>query len=72
MGRKMKIIFMLRSGVIEWEVPPDLNPPFHFPSMATTIRCQGYFIADNLYIRHEELIGISVAGEGPIIKGTLQ
>lgn len=59
----MKIIFLLRSGVIEWEVPSDLLPTFHFDQMATQVRMAGYFMADNIYIRHEELIGISVAGE---------
>ena len=69
----MKIIFMLRSGVIEWEVPETLLPVFNFSQMATQTRMTGFFMADNLYIRHEELIGISVAGEqAPIIKGTLQ
>jgi len=59
---------MLRSGVIEWEVPPDCNPPFHFGQMATTFRINGYFMADNLYVRHEEIIGVSVAGDGPVMK----
>jgi hypothetical protein len=64
----MKIIFMLRGGAIEWEVPKDLNPPFHFPTLATTVRMNGFFISDNLYIRHDELVGISLAGEeGPMI-----
>jgi hypothetical protein len=64
----MKILFLLRSGVIEWEVPAALEPSFHFSQMATQVRMAGYFMADNLYIRHDELIGISVAGDGPVYK----
>lgn len=68
---------MLKTGIIEWEVPEALVPTFHFAQMATTTRINGYFMADNLYIRHEEIIGISVAGEqAPIVRpqqmGTLQ
>jgi hypothetical protein len=65
----MKIIFMLKTGVIEWEVPEKDLPVFHFGQMATQVRMAGYFMADNLYIRHSELIGISVSGEaGPVVK----
>jgi hypothetical protein len=60
---------MLKAGFIEWEVPSDLNPPFHFGQMATQVRMAGYFLADNLYIRHSELVGISVSGEsGPVVR----
>ena len=72
----MKIIFLLKASVIEWEVPATLLPNFHFGQMATATRINGYFMADNLYIRHDELIGIAVAGEKPILRplheGTLQ
>lgn len=69
----MKIIFMLRSGVIEWEVPEALLPTFHFGQMATQVRMAGYFMADNIYIRHEELIGISMtSGEAaPVVRRDL-
>jgi hypothetical protein len=63
----MKILFLLRSGVIEWEVPKNLEP-FHFGQMATQVRMAGYFMADNLYIRHEELIGLAVADSGSVYK----
>jgi hypothetical protein len=64
----MKIIFMLRTGVIEWEVPEAMVSSFHFNQVATQVRMAGYFMADNLYIRHSEMVGMSVAGEGPVLK----
>ena len=64
----MKIIFLLKASVIEWEVPATLLPNFHFGQMATQVRMAGYFLADNLYIRHEEMVGISVAEDGPVLK----
>lgn len=68
----MKIIFMLRSGVIEWQVPETLLPSFHFGQMATQVRMAGFFMADDLYIRHDELIGISVAGDAaPVVRRDL-
>lgn len=57
----MKIIFMLRIGVIEWPIPPDIVPPFHFPSCATTVRTNGFFMSDTLYIKHDDIIGMSFA-----------
>lgn len=58
----MKIIFLLPTGVIEWEVPPE--PPVTFAQIATNIRMTGYFMADNLYIRHEAMLGMLPAVEG--------
>ena len=57
----MKIIFMLKTGVIEWPIPEDLRPQFNFNACATSTRINGFFMAENLYIRHEELIGMSIA-----------
>lgn len=64
----MKIIFMLQTGAIEWEVPEALLPTFHFTQMATQVRMAGYFMAENLYIKHDALVGMSVAESGPVIK----
>lgn len=58
----MKIIFLLPAGICEWEVPPD--PPVTFNQIATQIRMTGYFMAENLYIRHEAMLGMALAGEG--------
>jgi hypothetical protein len=59
---------MLRTGAIEWEIP-TMDPPFHFGTMATQVRMAGYFMSDNLYIRHEELIGMAIdGGQRPLIK----
>lgn len=64
----MKVIFLLRTGAIEWEVPKDLNPPFHFPTLVTSVHMNGFFISDNLYVRRDELVGMSLANEeGPIV-----
>jgi len=69
---QLKIIFMLRNGAIEWEVPENLNPPFSFGVMATQVHMTGYFMSDNLYVRRDELVGISIAGEaGPIVRPRL-
>lgn len=66
-------MFLLKAGVIEWEVPAALLPMFNFNQMATQVHMSGYFMADNLYIRREELVGILVAGEqSPIVKPTGQ
>jgi len=73
----MKIIFLLRTGVIEWPVPEELLHGFNFVQMATAVRMNGYFVGHNIYLRHEELVGISMSQEGttpaPSIKpSTLQ
>jgi hypothetical protein len=69
----MKILFLLRTGVIEWTVPEAAVPTFVFTHIASKIRLDGYFMSETLYLRHDELIGISVAdGQvGPVFKGKL-
>ena len=75
-GVEVKIIFMMKAGIIEWEVPPALADTFVFTQMATQVHMAGYFMVENLYIRHSEMIGISIATDGPVMKpmhgGTLQ
>ena len=55
----MKIIFFLPNGVVEYPIPAEQVPTFHFGQVATQIRMAGYFMADNLYINHAFLVGIS-------------
>ncbi len=64
----MKIIFMLKTGAIEWDVPEATLPLFNFNQMATQVRMAGYFMSENLYIKHDELVGISIAETGSVIK----
>jgi hypothetical protein len=68
----MKIVFLLRNGMVEWEVP-ESSLPFHFGTMATQVAMAGYFLSENLYIRHSELVGISMVSDGkPVIRKDLQ
>ena len=55
----MKIIFFLPSGVIEYPIPEAQAPTFHFGQIATQIRMAGYFMADNLYLNHAYIVGMS-------------
>jgi hypothetical protein len=55
----MKIIFFLPAGVVEYPIPEDLKPTFHFNQVATQIRMAGYFMADNLYLNHAYIVGMS-------------
>lgn len=70
----MKLIFLLRSGVIEWSVPEDQRAAFNFNTTAVTFRMNGYFMANDLYLRHDEVIGMSiVSGEtaAPVVRRDL-
>lgn len=60
----MKIIFLLRTGVIEWPVPEDQLPAFNFIQVVSTVRMNGYFVGHNIYLRHDELVGMSMFEEG--------
>lgn len=55
----MKIVFFLPAGVIEYPIPEAQKPTFHFGQMATQVRMAGYFMADNLYINHDRICGMS-------------
>lgn len=55
----MKIIFFLPAGVIEYPIPEEQKPTFNFASTAVTTRVNGYFMADNLYINHAYIVGMS-------------
>ena len=69
----MKILFLLRTGVIEWPVPDGIKEQFSFNAMATRVRVDGYFLSENLYIRHDELVGISFAPDDvpPVVRRDL-
>lgn len=60
----MKITFFLPGGVIEWPVPPDLQEKFNFVQTATTFRVNGFFMANDLYLRHEQVVGICFTADG--------
>jgi hypothetical protein len=64
----VKIIFLLKAGMVEWEVPEAMQPTFNFNAMATQVQMSGYFMAETLYLRHSELVGIAVAGEKPVLR----
>ena len=55
----MKIIFFLPAGVIEYPIPEAQQAAFHFGQIATQIRMAGYFMADNLYLNHAYIVGMS-------------
>lgn len=55
----MKIIFFLPAGVVEYPVPAEQRATFHFGQVATQIRMAGYFMADNLYLNHAYIVGMS-------------
>lgn len=57
----MKIIFFLPAGVIEWPVPEAQKELFNFAGVVTSTRSTGFFMAENLYLRHEAMIGMSFA-----------
>jgi hypothetical protein len=63
----MKIIFMVPAGIIEWPVPDELKPQFNFNAVATTTRLNGFFMAENLYLKHDCLIGMSFAPDDTAI-----
>lgn len=67
----MKIVFFLPADVIEYPIPEAQKPTFHFGQMATQVRMAGYFMADNLYINHAYIVGMSFqAGEtaAPVVR----
>lgn len=71
----MKLVFMLRSGIIEWQIPSEMAENFSFNQVACKVRLDGFFMSNDLYVRHEELIGMSLADgkqTTPVFKGTLQ
>lgn len=57
----MKIIFFLPAGVIEWPVPDSLKEQFSFPATVAATRLNGCFQGDNLYLRHDAIVGMSFA-----------
>lgn len=53
----MKIIFMLPMGQVQYEIPEAAQPTFNFINTMAKLRMDGYFMADNLYLRHDTIIG---------------
>ena len=65
----MKIIFMLPMGQVQYDIPEASLPMFNFTQTMAKIRMDGYFMADNLYLRHDTIIGACVdKGENNIIQ----
>ena len=54
----IKIIFLMPAGTIEWEVPPEQIETFNFSAFVANVRCNGFFTAPGIYIRHDAMIGI--------------
>lgn len=62
----MKIVFLLRTGFIEYEIPPAQVAEFNFMQAAANVRMMGYFMGEAVYIRHSEIVGMSmVDGNAP-------
>lgn len=54
----MKVVFLLPAGTIEWEVPEGARESFAFGALIGGIRSMGFFQSDNIYLRHDAMIGI--------------
>ena len=69
----MKIIFFLPSGVIEWPVPEAQKEMFNFASVVTNTRMNGFFMAENIYLRHDAIVGMSFAPDDavPVVRRDL-
>lgn len=72
----MKITFFLPTGTIEWPIPSDLQEQFNFNATAVKFRLDGFFIANDLYLRHDMVVGMIYTGEpakpAAAPQGTLQ
>lgn len=44
-------------GQVQYDVPPAQEENFSFPNIMRAVRADGFFMADNLYLRHESIIG---------------
>lgn len=60
----MKITFFLPGGVIEWPVPPDAQAGFNFNAAAVQFRLNGFFIANDIYLRHDMVVGMCFTADG--------
>lgn len=54
----MKIVFFLPAGMVEWGVPVDAQKDFNFSTLVNNVRSAGFFMAPDMYIRHEALVGM--------------
>lgn len=45
--------------MVEYPIPEEQKPKFNFVQMATAVRMNGFFMADNLYINHAYIVGMS-------------
>ena len=59
----MKIIFFLPTGMVEYPVPTEIEPTFNFNAMASSTRINGFFLSDNLYLRHSQIVGMALDPE---------
>lgn len=63
----MKVVFLLPAGTIEWEVPEPVRDTFAFPGFVASIRSAGYFQSENIYLRHDAMVGIlHITAEMPV------
>ena len=60
----MKVIFFLPAGTINWDVPADMATTFQFNNFVAQVRANGFFASNELYIRHEALVGMAHMVEG--------
>ena len=70
----MKIIFFLPNGVVEYPIAENLQSAFNFNAVASSIRINGFFLADNLYIRHSQIVGMAFEqeeGAQPVVRRDL-
>lgn len=56
----MKIKFFLRNAIVDWMVPPEQAATFNFPGFCKVIRSDGYFISQDFYIPHSEIVSIGM------------
>ena len=60
----MKIVFFMLAGTIEWGVPEDAQKDFVFATLVSNVRSSGFFMAPDLYLRHDSLIGMAFVPSG--------
>ena len=47
-------------GQIQWEIPEDQRAAFSFQGVMAKVRLDGYFMGDNIYLRHDSIMGACV------------
>ena len=60
----MKVVFFMPAGTIEWGVPEDAQKDFVFATLVSNVRSSGLFMAPDLYLRHDAMVGMAFVPAG--------